>query len=301
MFKYVRTFLITILRTVLKFLIRRIAWLIILALLTNFFEDIRRKMLEYIETFRAKIKEACELIRDALKKLVEKITLKLDELVGKINELIEFFRGLIAFLNLKIELIDNKVAETKQIFEIPEIKQILEDKNITIPNFTALDEIKAKIATTNTKIDEYNDILTTSRNEIVEKLEEIPLSRLTGGCEIIDERINHILDSFTLEELKKLLELGLDKKGDTLEDVIDEVDFSGVLDNEEQTFLKNHKWLKLKHTDKPKKDSKDWRLNDIYRILVINFSREERLALATQLGKKDYLKKKGKKDKSKWA
>jgi gas vesicle protein len=303
MFKYVRTFLIAILKTVLKFIIRQLAWLILLALVTNFFEDIRKKLLEYIDKFKQKIDESCQTIKKTFRKVVDSITIKLDEMVTKSNQMINSVKSLTALVGIKSQSLEEKVIQMNAIFEIPKIKKIIEKKGITVPNLSDdLDEIKTKIDTANDEIEKYGLSLTQSRDKVVSELEELPTTQLDSFCETINENTNHIIDNFTLEELTDLLEVGLDRADDKiLEETIENINFDSVIDNDEPEFLKGHKWLKLKHQDKPYKDSKEWKLNDIYRILVTNFSREERLALATQLGKKDYLKEKGKEDRSKWA
>ena len=302
MFKYVRTFLIAILKTILKFMIRQLAWLLLLALVTNFFEDIRKRLLEYIDKFKQKIDESCQTTKKAFKEIIDSITIKLDEIVTKSNQLIDSIKSLTTFISVRSELLEEKVAQVNEIFEIPEIKQIIESKNISVPDFSELNEIKTRIDTANGEIEKYDVSLTQSRDKIVSELEEIPTTQLDGVCKTINEKADKIIDNFTLEELTDLLEVGLDRADDKiLEETIENINFDNVIDNDEPEFLKGHKWLKLKHQDEPHRDSKEWKLNDIYRILVINFSREERLALATQLGKKDYLKEKGKEDRSKWA
>ena len=302
MFKYVRTFLIAILKTILKFMIRQLAWLIILALITNFFEDIRKRLLEYIDKFKRKIDESCQTTKKAFRKVVDSITIKLDEIVTRSSQLIGSVKNLTAFISVKSQSLEEKITQVNEILEIPKIKRIIEKKNIVVPNFSEFNEIKAKIDATNDEIEKYNVSLTQSRDKIVSELEEIPTTQLDGLCRTVNEKADKIINNFTLEELTDLLEVGLDRADDKiLEEIIENINFDSVIDNDEPEFLKGHKWLKLKHQDEPHKDSKEWKLNDIYRILVINFSREERLALATQLGKKDYLKEKGKEDRSKWA
>jgi hypothetical protein len=303
MLQYVRTFLIAILKTILKFLIRQLAWLILLALVTNFFEDIRKKLLEYIDEFKQKIDKSCQTTKKALKEIVDSITIKLDEMVTKSNQMINSVKSLTSFIGVKNKLLEEKITQIDAIFEIPKIKKIIEKKGITVPNLSDdLDEIKAKIDATNGEIQKYDVSLAQSRDKIVSELEEIPNTHLNGFCEVINKKADKIIDNLTLEELTELLEVGLDRADDDmLENTIENINFDSVIDKDEPEFLKGHKWLKLKHQDEPHKDSKEWKINDIYRILVTNFSREERLALATQLGKKDYLKEKGKEDRSKWA
>jgi hypothetical protein len=301
MFRYVKTFLIAILKTILKFVIRRLAWLILLALVTNFFEDIRKKLLEYINNFQQKVDESCQLTKTIFRRIIDSVITKLDKIITKSNQLMNSLKSFTAFLEIKLELLEKKVTQINAILEIPEIKQILESKNIMVPDFSDLHEIKTKIDKTNHEIEKHELFLTKSRNKIVSKLEKIPTTKLDKFCTIINEHTNHVIDDFTLEELTNLLEIGLDRADDKiLEETIENINFDKVIGNHEPQFLKGHEWLKLKHQDEPYRDSKEWKLNDIYRILVINFSREERLALAAQLGKKDYLKEKGKAERIKW-
>jgi len=301
MFRCVRTLLIAILKTILKFMIRQLAWLILLALATNFFESIRNKLLEYINNFQQKIIESCQFTKTVFRGIIDSVITKIDKIITKSNQLINSIKSFTAFLEIRLELLEKKVTQINAILEIPEIKQILESKSIMIPDFSDLHEIKTKIDRTNHEIEKHSIFLTKGRNKIVSKLEKIPTTKLDKFCTIINEHTNHIVDDFTLEELTSLLEIGLERADDKiLEATIENINFDSVIDNHEPQFLKGHKWLKLKHQDEPYRDSKEWKLNDIYRILVINFSREERLALATQLGKKDYLKEKGKTERIKW-
>lgn len=244
--------LVVFLRSALTFIARRLVLLILVALVSNFWESFRNLIADLIESVRVNMVFYLYKIKDKISILVNDVADNVYSMSVKYEESRDF---------------------VYQISSNNELLAILERENIAIPDLPEF------------------DIDTNGLRQIPETVDDVK--------EEITNRLNTILEGFTVEAVEEILRMKILEAPQTvMVEAVEQVNLDDLFVVNDD--LPRIEWMTLNHKDQPTvANPEKWQLNDIYRILVRYFSRNERLALAVQIGKKDYFKKVGKDDRKK--
>jgi hypothetical protein len=126
--------------------------------------------------------------------------------------------------------------------------------------------------------------------ELSIKMEELT-QLIAKSNQTIKDEIDFIFSKFTEEQVREILEAQILNADDEVFDNASDVVSKKVKEKIKTPDAKKVKWLKLDHNKKANTEHADkFKINDIYRILVDNFDRDERIALALRFAKKDHFR-----------
>jgi len=126
--------------------------------------------------------------------------------------------------------------------------------------------------------------------ELSSKMEELT-QLIAKSNQTIKDEIDFIFSKFTEEQVREILEAQILNADDEVFDNASDIVSKKVKKKIKTPDAKKIKWLKLDHNKKANTEHADkFKINDIYRILVDNFDRDERIALALRFAKKDHFR-----------
>jgi len=121
-------------------------------------------------------------------------------------------------------------------------------------------------------------------------MEELTKMIVENNTAITDE-IDLIFSKFNEEQVREILEAQILSADDAIFESASDIVSKKVKKKIKTPQGKKIRWLNLDHNKKANTShAKNFKINDIYRILVENFDRDERIALALRFAKKDHFK-----------
>ena len=302
---------------------RELVLLIMTALTSNFFVEFRQLFLHFINL----IKKRILTIFDKIETTTNELENTLLALIDKIEKLSLQVHNFGTFLTTKLEetkillskTLDNKVHKIKNLLNkkvLTELDQIRADiNNLSIHEqdkkrilkrldlaennidkvITAADNLKTRI---NTILDKKLTQIT-NKIPIFQDIETIDLTkRIEDFNQVIVEskmkittEIDLIFSKFHKQQVKDILETQISNADENVFDHAADIVSQKVKKKIKTPDAKKIKWLNLNHNKKAHTaHAKNFKLNDIYRILVENFDRDERIALALRFAKKDHFR-----------
>lgn len=320
---YLITLSVQFFRWALAWVARELVLLIVMALVSNFFAEFRQLLLTFMDFIKDKVQavfSSIEGLSNQLETSIKKLSSNLEKLTTKVNNFNTFLvekleqvkTSLSKIINRKTQqiknILDNRVLS--RLNEVrTDIKNLPIDKkekaNILRKLTFAEKGINQVIATTDNLNQDMNTIVDKKLNQITNKIPTIPkiettellnkmenLNKLiTESNKVINEEIDFIFSKFTEEEVRKILEAEILNADDDIFDNASDVVSRKVKEKIKTPDAKKIKWLNLKHNKKANIEHADkFKINDIYRILVDNFDRDERIALALRFAKKDHFR-----------
>jgi hypothetical protein len=320
---YLITLAVQFFRWALAWVARELVLLIIMALISNFFEEFRQLFLKFINLIKDKIIDKITILR-GLSNQLEK---KMSKLIQDINRLSSKFNNFNIFLIEKSEKIKNFISkivankttrikgliDKKVLYNLNEIEKEInslsipkKDKNRILRKINSAKKGADKVLNTTENLE--NKINTVVDNQLTQITKKIPKIQnietaelttkmqelnkiITESSEALSDEVDLIFSQFTEEQVKEILENQILNADDEIFDNASDVVSSKVKEKIKTPNAKKIKWLKLEHNEKANSDhAKNFKLNDIYRILVENFDRDERIALALRFAKKDHFR-----------
>ena len=320
---YLITLAVQFFRWALAWVARELVLLIVIALITNFFAEFRQLFLTFINLIKDKIIVAVTEIK-GLSSQLEKKLLKLIKDINRLSNKVNNFNIFLIEKTEKIKnllskilvnstsrikgLIDNKVlynlAEIEN--EIKSLSIPKKDKNRILRKINSAKNGANKVLNTTEDLENKinsaaNKQLTQMTNKIP-KLENIDTTELTTrmqelnkiiteSSEEINREVDLIFSKFTEDQVRDILEAQILNADEEIFETASDAVSEKVKEKIKTPNAKKIKWLKLDHNEKANSDhAKNFKLNDIYRILVENFDRDERIALALRFAKKDHFR-----------
>jgi hypothetical protein len=127
-------------------------------------------------------------------------------------------------------------------------------------------------------------------SELKDKMEELTKMIVESNTAITDE-IDLIFSKFDEEQVRKILEAQILSADEGIFESASDLVSNKIKKKIKTPKGKKINWLNLDHNKTAHtKHAKNFKINDIYRILVENFDRDERIALALRFAKKDHFK-----------
>jgi len=310
-------------RWALAWVARELVLLIVMALVTNFFADFRQLLLTFMNFIKDKVQtvfNSLEGLSNQLESSIQKLSSNLEKLSAKVN-------NFNTFLVEKLEQIKSSLAKSLNS-KTKEIKTLLENRvlsrlneiRIEINNLPidksekrnilrkltfaekGVDKVLSKADDLNNNI---NSIVDKKLNQVTNKIPTLPnieTTALTNKMEelnklikesnqAINNEIDTIFSQFDEDQVRSILEAQIMSADDDIFDTASSTVSNKVKKKIKTPNSKKIKWLNLKHDKKAKnRHAKKFKINDIYRILVENFDRDERIALALRFAKKDHFR-----------
>jgi hypothetical protein len=107
----------------------------------------------------------------------------------------------------------------------------------------------------------------------------------------ITDEIDTIFSQFDEKQVRDILEAKIRIADESIFENASDLVSNKIKKKIKTPHGKKIKWLNLDHNKKAHtKHARNFKINDIYRILVENFDRDERIALALRFAKKDHFK-----------
>lgn len=311
-------------RWALAWVARELVLLIVLALVSNFFSEFRALLLTFMDFVKDKVVVTMNSIghlSNEVQSRVLELVIKLDNVQATVTDFRQYLDSKVAeilarfeqILNFQLARI-NRIIDTKVIRKLDEIyiiiaeldgvEQKIKDDLLTKVKFARANAknvkdkgeiLRTKITTTAinklTQIkNQIPNIPNINTTDLTEQMQELTDTIVQGHTAMTDE-IDRVFDTFTEEQVRSILEAQINIADD---DIFDSAsDFvSGKIKKKIKTpRAKKIKWQNLDHNKKASTShAKKFKLNDIYRILVENFDRDERIALALRFAKKDHFR-----------
>jgi len=320
---YLITIAVQFFRWALAWVARELVLLIVMALVSNFFAEFRQLLLTFMDLIKDKILilfTRIETLSNDLESSIKKISSNIEKLLTKVNNFNIFLiekidqvkTSLSKIINRKTQqiknLLDNRVLS--RLNEIrTDIKKLPIDKqekaNILRKLTLAEKGINKVVATAEDLNNDMNTIVDKKLNQITDKIPTLPniettelsnkmeeLNQLIAKSnQIIKDEIDFIFSKFTEEQVREILEAQILNADDEVFDNASDVVSKKVKKKIKTPDAKKVKWLKLDHNKKANVEhANKFKINDIYRILVDNFDRDERIALALRFAKKDHFR-----------
>jgi hypothetical protein len=320
---YLITIAIQFFRWALAWVARELVLLIVLAFVSSFFAEFRQLLLTFMDLIKDKILivfNRIEALSSELENSIKKLSSNLEKLSTKVN-------NFNIFLIEKLEQVKTSLAK-KINSKTQEIKNILDNRVLSrlneiradIANLEIDKKAKAKIlrkltfaekginkvkSTADNLNSEMNIIVDKKLNQITDKIPTLPnieTTELSNKMEnlnklilesnqAIKEEIDFIFSKFTEEQVRDILEAQILNADDETFDNASDIVSKKVKKKIKTPAAKKIKWLKLTHNKKANVEhANKFKINDIYRILVDNFDRDERIALALRFAKKDHFR-----------
>ena len=320
---YLITLAVQFFRWALAWVARELVLLIVTALVSNFFAEFRQLLLTFMDLIKDKILilfNRIEALSNDLENSIKKISSNFEKLSTKVNNFNIFLvekteqvkTSLSKIINRKTQqiknILDNRVLS--RLNEIrTDIKNLPIDKqekaNILRKITLAEKGVNKVVSTAEDLNNDMNTIVDKKLTQITNKIPTLPsieteeltnrieeLNQLIATSnEAIKKEIDFIFSKFTEEQVKKILETQILEADDKVFDEASDIVSKKVKKKIKTPEAKKIKWLNLKHNKKANVEHADkFKINDIYRILVDNFDRDERIALALRFAKKDHFR-----------
>jgi len=320
---YLITLAIQFFRWALAWVARELVLLIVLALVSSFFAEFRQLLLTFMDLIKDKILilfTRIEALSNDLESSIKTISSNIEKLSTKVNnfniflveKLDQIKISLSKIINRKTQkiknILDNRVLSRlneirTDINNLPIDKQekanilrklTLAEKGINKVAATAEDLnndmnviVDKKLTQITNKIPTLPNIETTELSSKMEELTQL----IAQSNQTIKNEIDFIFSKFTEEQVREILEAQILNADDEVFDNASDIVSKKVKKKIKTPDAKKIKWLKLDHNKKANVEhASKFKINDIYRILVDNFDRDERIALALRFAKKDHFR-----------
>ena len=320
---YLITLAVQFFRWALAWVARELVLLIVIALVSNFFAEFRQLLLTFMDLIKDKILilfTRIEALSSDLENSIKKISSNFEKLSTKVNNFNIFLVEKIEQVKTSLsKIINRKTQQIKNILDnrvLSRLNEIRTDiKNLPIDKqekanilrkITLAEKGVTKVISTAEDLNnDMNTIVDKKLTQITNKIPTLPsieTEELTNRMEelnqliatsnqAIKEEIDFIFSKFTEEQVKKILETQILEADDEVFDKASDIVSKKVKKKIKTPEAKKIKWLNLKHNKKANVEHADkFKINDIYRILVDNFDRDERIALALRFAKKDHFR-----------
>ena len=320
---YLITLAVQFFRWALAWVARELVLLIVTALVSNFFAEFRQLLLTFMDLIKDKILilfNRIEALSNDLENSIKKISSNFEKLSTKVNNFNIFLVEKIEQVKTSLsKIINRKTQQIKNILDnrvLSRLNEIRTDiKNLPIDKqekanilrkITLAEKGVNKVVSTAEDLNnDMNTIVDKKLNQITNKIPTLPsieteeltsrmeeLNQLIATSnEAIKKEIDFIFSKFTEEQVKKILETQILEADDEVFDEASDIVSKKVKKKIKTPEAKKIKWLNLKHNKKANVEHADkFKINDIYRILVDNFDRDERIALALRFAKKDHFR-----------
>jgi hypothetical protein len=317
---YLITIAIQFFRWALAWVARELVLLIIMALVTNFFEEFRQLLLTFMDFIKDKVQTAFSKITglsNQLENSIKILSRNLEKFSTKVNNFNIFLvekledvkTSLSKSLDKKTEQIKN-ILDSRVLTRLNEIK--IDIKNLPIEGKEKRDILRKLtfaekgvnkvISTADDLNDDMNTIVDKKFNQITNKIPTLPNIEITDKMEeltrlmeesnqAINNEIDLIFSKFDEQQVRDILETQILNAGDDIFDDASDIVSNKVKEKIKIPNAKKIEWLNLDHNKKANTEhANKFKINDIYRILVDNFDRDERIALALRFAKKDHFR-----------
>ena len=320
---YLITLAIQFFRWALAWLARELVLLIVLALVSSFFAEFRQLLLTFMDLIKDKILilfTRIEALSNDLESSIKNISSNIKKLSTKVNNFNIFLiekldqvkTSLSKIINRKTQKIKN-ILDNRVLSRLNEIRTDInnlpigtqEKANILRKLTLAEKGINKVSATAEALNNDMNVIVDKKLTQITNKIPTLPniettelsskmeeLTQLIAQSnQTIKNEIDFIFSKFTEEQVREILEAQILNANDEVFDNASDIVSSKVKKKIKTPDAKKVKWLKLDHNKKANVEhANKFKINDIYRILVDNFDRDERIALALRFAKKDHFR-----------
>lgn len=320
---YLITLAVQFFRWALAWVARELVLLIVTALVSNFFAEFRQLLLTFMDLIKDKILilfNRIEALSNNFENSIKKISSNFEKLSTKVNNFNIFLVEKIEQVKTSLsKIINRKTQQIKNILDnrvLSRLNEIRTDiKNLPIDKqekanilrkITLAEKGVNKVVSTAEDLNnDMNTIVDKKLTQITNKIPTLPsieteeltnrmeeLNQLIATSnEAIKKEIDFIFSKFTEEQVKKILETQILEADDKVFDEASDIVSKKVKKKIKTPEAKKIKWLNLKHNKKANVEHADkFKINDIYRILVDNFDRDERIALALRFAKKDHFR-----------
>jgi len=310
-------------RWALAWVARELVLLIVMALVTNFFSEFRALLLTFMDFIKDKVLTVFNQIGWLSSQLESKVSVLTAE-IDKFSLQVDNFSTFVVSKSEKIktsisDILNTKVSRIKNLLDRnvrSKLTQIREDVSIlSIDNkdkrrllrkidlaakgvgqvVTAADGLESRVNSLadrqltqlTKKIPVLPNIDTT---ELSIKMQELTKMIAESNKAITDE-IDLIFSKFDEEQVREILEAQILSADEGIFENASDLVSSKIKKKIKTPKGKKINWLNLDHNKKASTShAKNFKINDIYRILVENFDRDERIALALRFAKKDHFK-----------
>ena len=310
-------------RWALAWVARELVLLIVMALVTNFFSEFRALLLTFMDFIKDKVLTVFNQIGWLSSQLESKVSVLTAE-IDKFSLQVDNFSTFVVSKSEKIktsisDILNTKVSRIKNLLDRnvrSKLTQIREDVSIlSIDNkdkrrllrkidlaakgvgqvVTAADGLESRVNSLadrqltqlTKKIPVLPNIDTT---ELSIKMQELTKMIAESNKAITDE-IDLIFSKFDEEQVREILEAQILSADEGIFENASDLVSSKIKKKIKTPKSKKINWLNLDHNKKASTShAKNFKINDIYRILVENFDRDEKIALALRFAKKDHFK-----------
>ena len=320
---YLITLAIQFFRWALAWIARELVLLIIMALVTNFFAEFRQLLLTFMDLIKDKILilfNQIEALSNNLESSIKKISSNIEKLSTKVNNFNIFLvekldqvkTSLSKVINRKTQRIKN-ILDNRVLSRLNQIRTDInnlpidkkEKANILRKLTLAEKGINKVVSTAEDLNNDMNTIVDKKLTQITNKIPTLPnieTTELSSKMEelhqliaksnqTIKDEIDFIFSKFTEEQVREILEAQILNADDEVFDNASDIVSKKVKKKIKTPDAKKVKWLKLDHNKTANVEhAAKFKINDIYRILVDNFDRDERIALALRFAKKDHFR-----------
>lgn len=320
---YLITIAVQFFRWALAWVARELVLLIVMALVSSFFAEFRQLLLTFMDLIKDKILilfNQIETLSNDLESSIKNISSNIEKLSTKVNNFNIFLvekldqvkTSLSKVINRKTQQIKN-ILDNRVLSRLNEIRtdinnlpiDQIEKANILRKITLAEKGINKVVSTAEDLNNDMNTIVDKKLTQITNKIPILPnietteisnkmeeLNKLIAESnQAIKEEIDFIFSKFTEEQVRKILEAQILNADDEVFDNASDIVSKKVKKKIKTPDAKKIKWLKLKHNEKANiEHANKFKINDIYRILVDNFDRDERIALALRFAKKDHFR-----------
>jgi len=310
-------------RWALAWVARELVLLIVMALVTNFFAEFRALLLTFMDFIKDKVLTVFNQIgwlSSQLESTLIKLTKDLDSFYLKVNNFTTFVVTKSEQIKTSIsDILQTRVNRIKSLLDTRVLSKLTEiradvsnlpidtrDKKRLLKKIdlaakgvtgvkTAANGLEKSInATANKQLTQLTKKIPVLPNidtsELKEKMEELTKMIVESNTAITDE-IDLIFAKFDEKQVRKILEAQILSADEEIFESASDLVSSKLKKKIKTPKGKKIKWLNLDHNKTAHtKHAKNFKLNDIYRILVENFDRDERIALALRFAKKDHFK-----------
>jgi hypothetical protein len=310
-------------RWALAWVARELVLLIIMALVTNFFSEFRALLLTFMDFIKDKVLTVFNQIgwlSSQLESSLLEITKKLDKLSLQVDNFSTFVVSKSEQIKTSIsDILHTKIARIKSLLDaniLSKLTQIRADvDNLPIEGrakkrllkkidlaakgvgrvVSAADGLEKGInATADKQLAQLTKKIPVLPNidtgELKEKMQELTQMIVESNTAITDE-IDLIFSKFDEEQVREILEAQILSADEGIFENASDLVSSKIKKKIKTPKGKKISWLNLDHNKKASTShARNFKINDIYRILVENFDRDERIALALRFAKKDHFK-----------
>ena len=310
-------------RWALAWVARELVLLIVMALVTNFFSEFRALLLTFMDFIKEKVLKVFNQmgwLSSQLESSVLELTKKIDRLTLKVDNFSTFVvskseqikASISKTLNRKVHrlqslLNNNVLSKIVQIREditlLPidtrEKRRLLKKLDLAANGVgkvsSAAEDLESRInKVTDNQLNQLTKKIPTLPNidtqNLTTKMQELTKMIAESNKAITDE-IDTIFSQFDEKQVRDILEAQIRIADESIFENASDFVSNKIKKKIKTPHGKKIKWLNLDHNKKAHtKHARNFKINDIYRILVENFDRDERIALALRFAKKDHFK-----------